>query len=402
MVETSPPPGTRTHRRRILEALPLLVVFVGVPALILEYGRTPPFAGNAFVFIFGLWTLFMIWSFVRARRAGRGGALAFNLGVLFLALTVAEIAIDGEGKARLVRSPASSEYSERHPDLGYTPIGGVTSRFTKMAGDDMVFDVSYRIEKDGLRARPPLREPPPQGSVLLFGCSFTYGMGLEDDETVAWQLERDLEGRLRGYNFGFSGWGAHQMLANLESGRVESLVKYPPKLAVYLALADHARRVAGDAAHDRHGPRYVLDEGGRPVRRGKFSDDKTDVAKKRLLRFVHHSHLGKRLADTVMMGGGDVPLLAAITAAARDQVRAKWPDCRFVVLLWDEFPRRTDPVAKALREKDLEVLPASEILPQLHEDPASYWIHDADRHPNTKATSLIAAYLAEKVVPGEK
>jgi hypothetical protein len=56
----------------------------------------------------------------------------------------------------------------------------------------------------------------------IFGCSFTFREGVEDREAMPY-----LVGELSKYivyNFGFHGYGAHQMLSALEYGIVDRIV----------------------------------------------------------------------------------------------------------------------------------------------------------------------------------
>lgn len=385
-------------RRKAATIALYALVLVGIPALLLEYGRMPPIAGRGLWIVFGLWTVFFGWRFVRARRRKQGGALAFNLAFLCLALFVGEgLAHRSTRGARLEISPRATDYVRRDPDLGYTPRPGVEARFRKVAGDDLVFDVTYHIEADGLRRRPPVRDP--EASIVLFGCSFAYGMGLEDEATIAYRLEEAVAGRYRVLNLGFSGWGPHQMLANLESGRVERLAVPPPKLAIYLAIEDHARRIAGVAAHDRHGPRYVPSDDGLLRRAGGFDDDAVSTFGKRLVRLLHHSQLATAILRSLEKTRGDVELVGRAAKTAEVRVKERWPGCRFVVLLWDEPAHDVGPLRESLRRRDLDVIPVSRFLPALLTDPASCWIHEADKHPNAEAAAAIAKGIAETVVP---
>ena len=59
-----------------------------------------------------------------------------------------------------------------------------------------------------------------------------------------------------------SGYGTHQMLALIESGRLDDIFKRYEKVYVfYLTLDDHIRRCGGYAPWDTDGPRYILQDG---------------------------------------------------------------------------------------------------------------------------------------------
>lgn len=77
-------------------------------------------------------------------------------------------------------------------------------------------------------------------AIWLFGCSFVYGWGLEDDETVGWQLQE----RFPAYDvvsFGQCGYGTVQALLQLEQA-LET--RRPPALAILTYASFHDARNA--------------------------------------------------------------------------------------------------------------------------------------------------------------
>ena len=74
------------------------------------------------------------------------------------------------------------------PVLGYGPNPSarkVASR--RMKDDEVIYDVLYSRDEEGRRITPD-RGDKADTAVLLFGCSFTVGDGLNDRETFAWRL----------------------------------------------------------------------------------------------------------------------------------------------------------------------------------------------------------------------
>ena len=80
------------------------------------------------------------------------------------------------------------------------------------------FGHGYTIGPNGLRVSPPYEEVADVPCALFFGGSFTFGTGVEDDEALPYVAGILSEGKYRVYNFGYRGYGPHQMLAALESG----------------------------------------------------------------------------------------------------------------------------------------------------------------------------------------
>ncbi len=402
MNATSPqaesPGGAALHIRR---ALLLGVVFIGVPALVLEYAGLTPLRRFALAVVFVLWAAFFVGLAVSRRRRMKKGALAFNVGFLFLALAVLEVhfGLLVRRPARYIRRPPASSYIVKDELLGFAPVPGSASRFTNVIGDDVLFDVTYTIDDDGYRVQPPLGDPPPAESILCFGCSFTYGTGLSDEETWPWLLQEDLDNAYRVRNFAFMAYGPHQMLAALEGGRVAGAVSASPRHALYLAIPDHARRVAGQGGYGRDEPRYRLQDDGGVVRDGLFGDEPRHLWNTRIRQLAGHSNIVRSLRQAVRPGQFDVDLLVGIVTASRDRIEETWPACAFHVVLWDASSAMGRRIRESLEVRAIEVWPAEDLVPGLAEDPGAYRIHAVDPHPNARATAALARALAERLAP---
>ena len=398
MTEPESPERCKTSsswRRLVL----LAVVFIGVPALVLEYAGVTPLRRFALAVIFVIWAAFLL-GMARARKQqGRGGALAFNVGFLLLALAVVETYAGTvvRNPARYARRPAAGTYIQKDELLGFAPVPGSASRFTNAIGDQVLFDVTYTIDDQGHRIQPPVGDPPPAESVLCFGGSFTYGTGLPDERTWPWRLQELLGDAYRVRNFAFLAYGPHQMLAALEGGRVEATVAETPRHAIYLAIPDHARRVAGNAGYGRDEPRYVMQEDGSVVRDGLFADVQTHVWSSRLRQFAGHSNVARLIQKRVGADQYDVPRLAAIVDASRAKLQTSWPECEFHVVLWDSASPFGVEVREALEARGFEIWPAETLLPGLAADRGAYRIHEADSHPNARAAEELARALAERI-----
>lgn len=82
---------------------------------------------------------------------------------------------------------------------------------------------------DGSRITHPLANGTPgnKKEIWIFGCSFTHGWGLNDEETYPWLLQRDLP-EYEVVNFGVDGYSTVQSLLQLQetlaSGRKPAIV----------------------------------------------------------------------------------------------------------------------------------------------------------------------------------
>jgi len=286
--------------------------------------------------------------------------------------------------------------------LGVRPNPGVRSTARATWHGEQIYDVVYTVDDSGLRVSPPAATNAPQDCVLFFGGSFTFGEGLEDDETMPYRVGVRAGGRFRVRNFGFSGYGPHQMLAAIQSGFVEHAAHCRPRFAIYQAVYHHVVRSAGLWTWDRHGPRYLLGEDGRPIRSGNFDSEHDPT---RPLRALEKSGVATALRRRAMdVGPGDateddVALFRAIVEESRRLLVEKWPDLEFHVIYWDVYDNQgrwplfdDDP-----RMAGIAIHPISQILPPVDDPQGVYkFVHDV--HPTARADDLIAAYVVGHIL----
>jgi hypothetical protein len=197
--------------------------------------RGPLFALSAVLFLLTMhrsYPLYELLSFAAAHaasawglplaetREARGGwrAAAANGALLVLSVTLALAA--GEFAFRRVFGPPSPVHTVSHPERIWTP-GPHTTRVKRL--DDpkfgkLVFESRYGAQ--GLRERDYGPKPAGVCRVLLLGDSFTYGDGLEWDQTYGMVLENLLNEAAGGPRFevvnaGVPGYGTTQELSLL-------------------------------------------------------------------------------------------------------------------------------------------------------------------------------------------
>ncbi|MGH6796646.1 MAG: SGNH/GDSL hydrolase family protein, partial [Methylocella sp.] len=99
-------------------------------------------------------------------------------------------------------------------------------------------------------------------AIVFFGDSYTFGMGVNDAETLPQLFADLLDRKQRVLNLGFGGYGPQQFLRELETGRFDGVIGTQPRLFVFLtAAALHVERTACKPIWVRFGPRYALENG---------------------------------------------------------------------------------------------------------------------------------------------
>ena len=148
---------------------------------------------------------------------------------------------------------ASGGYNERINGFGYRPNPGVyTSRKLTSEGD-VIYDVVYTIGEDGYRNDIQSTDI----AAYIYGGSFTFGEGLNDNETLSFYLLN--KHGIGSKNVGVHGYGMHQALYNIEQGLVsqrENIVN------VLLTAPWHALRSSCKPSYAGGTPKYELTEEG--------------------------------------------------------------------------------------------------------------------------------------------
>jgi hypothetical protein len=351
--------------------------------------------------------------FTRIARKSSYKAIWFNLAFLFIAFGF----IEGYswGSLRNSGSDIHQEggyrkgYFASDEILGYAPTKGKTVDSSEYKGKEIVYNVTYTIGDDGLRVSPPSEVINDSPCILFFGDSFTFGEGLEDNQTMPY-LVGELS-KYKVYNFGFHGYGPHQMLSALEHGVVDEIVKCKPRVAVYQALVDHVARSAGLSAWDKHGPKYSLSDGVLKYD-GHFDDHSSIPPEGRISTIISRVRMGvqaqieksstykKYFANRSYVNAGNVEVFLAIVDASKNKFTRTYPGSAFHVVLWDEDPNDQyyNMVREGLEKKGINLHLVSSILPNFSDKRPTYEISPYDKHPNALANTYIARYVVQIIL----
>ena len=407
--------------RKLLHSIALVCLMCFACAIALEYLPMP------YLFIAGLCALAAITAAIRATRPWvKAGYL--NAAVMISVLAGAEVYFyeiyfvdepPREVEYRLIgESPGRNSIItsfEFHERLGYAYLKRPGfSEATRFKGR-LLYEVTYSLDEHGLRIGPPFKADPTitPTCLLFFGDSFTFGEGVKDEETLPYLTGIKSNNRYQVYNFGFLGYGPHQMLAQLQHGLVNEVIKCTPRYAFYQALPSHVSRAVGLEAWDQAGPRYMLDKEGRIVARGHFSDERQPGFHTALRRihqtlpyYARHSLEKAALYRGLLymrrpIESGDIAVFTGIVGESRRILEQWYPEIKFHILFWD-FSHETDPTEiktiEALKSIGIPLHFISSALPDYGQHRERYILHPADGHPNSLAYDLLANYIADTIV----
>lgn len=169
-------------------------------------------------------------------------ASIISLVAVIFFLLVSEIVLRRKVGVWDVRSPASlvkldpaKPYYRNDPALGYLPLPG---SFKITLPGPYTFRITHA--ENGLRITRPTgsQVANKKGEIWLFGCSYTEGWTLNDEDTFGWLLQAGIT-NYEVVNFGVSGYGNVQSLIQLREG-LKNGVK--PAVVVLNYASFHDRR----------------------------------------------------------------------------------------------------------------------------------------------------------------
>lgn len=327
-------------------------------------------------------------------------ACAGTLSLVAVLLGVVEIVFYNlnERAVRVKLHYGGGEIHRYDPYLGYRPTANVTTTGTMTYGEEHVYTATYSFDEYSRRVTPdPYPDRTGDTALLVFGGSFAFGSGVEDDETMAYRLAERLPD-LNVYNYAYGGWGVQQMLALLEQPDFADQVNERAARAVYVYIPAHVGRTTGSLRNVvwfcRHFPCYEHDRATDAVRRvGAFADARPRrmaiydlLAKEQIARYFY--------LDYPPIGSAQLDHVAAVFAAAKRVFESKFESVGFDVVIFPEHPRNriaANAIVPYLDRRGIGVVDCSALFDTRE---AGYLI-PRDLHPTAKAHDELADAITE-------
>jgi len=362
-----------------------------------------------FVWVFLLWAVVSLLFAIRTVRHGTR-IVAVNgclIASIFLALEVVLWVKPNLGREKPIAPEITTVGRAVHgfriydKELGYRPEANKTGVSTKTWRDEVLFDMTCTIDSNRTRINPPPRDPNAP-AILFFGCSYTFGEGVNDEEAAPYRVAVKSDYAYKAFNFGVPGYGSHQMLAALEFGIVEDVIKNAePEIIIYQGIDFHADRCAGRAFWDLDGPWYERDDQEGVRHMGTFRDRHELTPIRNFFEsLLEKSSTAVRLLplkSSYKVTPEDIDLMVRIIVKSRDISQTKFPKADFHVIFWDEYSRHAPVIMQKIRDAGIPVHVVSEFAPEINARSDIYRF-SKDWHPNPKAHELIATYVVDHII----
>ena len=278
------------------------------------------------------------------------------------------------------------------PFLGYTLPNNAQITDTLDLGGKRLYQGTATTDAYHRRVTPIAHLERRRNFLLFFGCSMTFGLGVNDDETMPFYVAH-YASHYRSYNYGVSGYGPQHTLAQLQSRDLSHEIQEHHGIAIYTFIDHHIDRAIGTMrvhnAWAGHAPFYTLDAHDRLVRKGDFTSGRPLVSflywvmgKSQILAYYH-------ITFPVRIREEHIRLTAHMIAEARTAFHQQFPSAAFYVLLYPGVRRGK------------EMIPYFERTGVQYVDYSNFfdWPHPkltlADgHHPTAQGHRTVAAHLA--------
>lgn len=138
--------------------------------------------------------------------------------------------------------------------------------------DQVIWNVNINTDQHSRRMVPFKGNVKAEKFLAFFGCSFVYGTGLNDNETLPYYVAKQLP-HYRVYNYGIGASSAHLFLALLEEGKLQDQIAEKNGILVYVLMGGHLGRAnafMSEAGWNKRSPYYKYNASGELVRAGNF------------------------------------------------------------------------------------------------------------------------------------
>ncbi|HOV32449.1 MAG TPA: hypothetical protein PLX23_03700 [Candidatus Hydrogenedens sp.] len=115
---------------------------------------------------------------------------------------------------------------------------------------------SFEIDKKGRRITPQNNDVEKNFNCLFFGCSFTFGTGVNDDQTMPFYFGQ-IHPECKIYNYGIPGGAPQEIYLQSCDNEIFDDIEEKPTIIIYTFISDHLRRLRGTVNLIFRAPNWV-------------------------------------------------------------------------------------------------------------------------------------------------
>ena len=296
-----------------------------------------------------------------------------------------------------IEGPKHSMMFDEH--LGYKPKPDTTHTGLRTVNGNIVYHIKFNTDANSLRITPVDSTKSRIKYAQFYGCSMTFGEGVQSNETLPYYFGK-FDSTYRPYNFAYSGYGPHQMLARLETGSPKNIaamdiVKESTGIAFYIYINDHVNRAIGTMTN------YGYNGGNAPYFHKVGNELKHDGlfnSTRKIRSWFYEVMLKSNILKLFKIGypfrisEADYELTAEIMAAASRDYKKQFNNDNFYVII---YPTTVDSklIISLLKQKKVKVLDYSKLFNPTDKKYAIPY----DEHPTALANEILIKQLVKDI-----
>lgn len=267
-----------------------------------------------------------------------------------------------------------------HPSSNPLEVKGDTIHHQYYVNDTLIYDLRYAIDSLGRRAVPLTR---PDSSytefALLQVCSYPFGYGLKDEQTLARALDSICG--LRPYNYAVAGQGPQHLLTMLRDSNLTDQIGQKNGRLFYLYIDDHVPRLIGSRRlikmWARHFPYFFLEN-------GELKQDGTFTTGRPILTAIYRILTQSAFIDLLDLeipwwtSDAHLELAAAVLAESQREFHRQFPEGDFLVIIGPNSQH----AARLSEQLDKVGVPFANHSQLLDKERPEFKIHRTEGHPN--------------------
>lgn len=343
---------------------------------------------QAFCFTWGL----LLVLFVKKNKQMLNISVGLVISILFVILLEITAKIILSAKTNeIVTEFSSGPVYKVDSACGFVLIPGRNTDVVKLINGDTVYNVLYSVDSFGRRFSVGQKTTDSSEFLAFFGCSLTFGEGLDDSQTLP-SLVCNASENVAVYNYACEGYGTNQVLAQVSGRNLKEEIPEKKGIGIYVYFDGHIGRNTGCmSVYNLWGenmPYYFLEEGSLK-RNGSFNTGRPFVSL--IYKLLGKSSLLKLFHIDLPFGvrDKDILLTRKMILEIKNNFMDNFPSGEFITLIYpgSGYCNKLLPL---LEKSGIRYLDYSGLFSR---QAKGYFI-PGDNHPSGKANQ----FLAEKIV----
>lgn len=235
------------------------------------------------------------------------------------------------------------EIAEPFPVLGYHAKASSSLVERPTRGGATIYTANYHTDSQSRRLAPLVQEGQRDCFAAFLGCSVTFGVGVEDAETLPAQFGK-FSNAHQPLNYGFPGYGLQQVWLQLTDKSFVEKLPSGKGAVIYTFIDDHINRLVGTPAvlsGWNYALPWLVDENGQVNYMGTFRD--RDPLRYYIYRYAGRMHVYRFLQNHLpasepmqALGANAYDFAAHVIKDAADKLHKIRPEIQFCLLIFPD------------------------------------------------------------------